>query len=113
MVPNYATAIEGATGLCFSPDGARILLVWERGSWSTPGGAVNAGESKIDALARELYEEVGVEVCAVWLTLRHDHPSRAHPAPIACPSRVHRLPIACPSRVHRHTRGGHPERVER
>jgi len=62
MVPNYATAIEGATGLCFSPDGAKVLLVWERGSWSTPGGAVNAGESKIDALARELREEVGVEV---------------------------------------------------
>jgi 8-oxo-dGTP pyrophosphatase MutT (NUDIX family) len=62
MVPYYATSIEGATALCFSPDAKRILLVWERGMWSTPGGAVNAGESKLDALARELFEEVGVEV---------------------------------------------------
>ena len=42
MVPHYATAIEGATGLCFSPDGTEVLLVWARGAWSTPGGAVSA-----------------------------------------------------------------------
>ena len=32
QVPHYATAIEGATGLCFSPDGTGVLLVWERGA---------------------------------------------------------------------------------
>jgi ADP-ribose pyrophosphatase YjhB (NUDIX family) len=62
MVPHYSTSIEGATALCFSPDGSKLLLVWERGSWATPGGAVNAGESKIETLTRELREEVGVEV---------------------------------------------------
>ena len=62
MVPNYSTCIEGATSICFSPDGTQVLLVWERGGWTTPGGAVNAGESKLEALVRELGEEVGVEV---------------------------------------------------
>ena len=55
MVPVYATSIEGVSGVLLS--GAteeKVLLVWERGSWSTPAGAVNAGESKIDAIAREV-----------------------------------------------------------
>ena len=38
IVPSYATSIEGATALIFSPDGSKVLLVWERGQWSTPGG---------------------------------------------------------------------------
>ena len=33
-----------------------VLLVWERGAWSTPGGAVNPGELKLDTLAREVME---------------------------------------------------------
>lgn len=60
MVPSYATSIEGATGVLLSPDEQRILLVWERRSWSTPGGAVNEGESTLAALAREAHEEVNV-----------------------------------------------------
>ena len=55
MVPVYATSIEGVSGVLLS--GAteeKVLLVWERGSWSTPAGAVNAGESKVDAIAREV-----------------------------------------------------------
>ena len=39
-----------------------MLLVWERGGWATPGGAVNVGESKVEALTREVKEEVGLEV---------------------------------------------------
>ena len=54
MVPNYSTAIEGATGICFSPDGEKVLLVWERGAWSSSGGAVNETECKITALKREV-----------------------------------------------------------
>jgi len=61
-VPAYATSIEGAFALILSPDGTKVLLVWERQSWSCPGGTVNIGESKVEAVAREVNEEVGVVV---------------------------------------------------
>ena len=61
-MPSYATAVEGATAVVLSADGERLLLVWERGAWSTPGGAVNAGESKLEALEREVYEELQAEI---------------------------------------------------
>ncbi len=67
-VPPYTTSIEGVTGLCFSPaDGAdidaagdHVLMTFEHGAWRTPGGAVERGELKLDSLARELSEEVGI-----------------------------------------------------
>jgi ADP-ribose pyrophosphatase YjhB (NUDIX family) len=64
VVPVYATSIEGATGIILSPEADKVLAVWERGGWSTPGGAVNQGEMEIDALHREIREEVGLEVDA-------------------------------------------------
>ena len=62
MVPQYSTSIEGATGLLLSTDGEKVLLVWERGCWSSPGGAVNANETKLEALRREAGEEVSAKV---------------------------------------------------
>ena len=62
MVPSYSTSIEGATAICLSPDGTKVLLVWERESWTTPGGAVDPGECKVETLRRELMEEVGAEL---------------------------------------------------
>jgi 8-oxo-dGTP pyrophosphatase MutT (NUDIX family) len=62
MVPGYATSIEGATGVVFSPDEAQVLGVWERGGWNTPGGAVDEGEDKWSALSRECHEEVGIKL---------------------------------------------------
>jgi len=45
--------------------GDRILLCRhekpEREYWLLPGGGVNSGESLVDALRRELFEEVGIE----------------------------------------------------
>ena len=60
MTPAYATSIEGVTGVVFSPDEGMVLGVWERGGWNCPGGAVDEGEMKIDALARECSEEVNI-----------------------------------------------------
>lgn len=41
-------------------DKGEVLLVKEKGSsWSLPGGGIDHGESDSEALARELYEEVG------------------------------------------------------
>jgi len=66
MVPGNATSIEGVTGIVLSPDLTMVLLVWERRMWSSPGGAVNEGESKLDALVREVREEANVEIDAEW-----------------------------------------------
>ena len=79
-VPPYATSIEGATGIIFSPAGGdgnevnaaprngsqpigeNLLLVWERGAWNTPGGAVERAELKYEGLKREVLEEVGAKL---------------------------------------------------
>ena len=57
-VPPYSTATEGVGALALSPDEKRVLLVWEYGCWKMPTGAVDAGEGALQALRRELAEEV-------------------------------------------------------
>jgi 8-oxo-dGTP diphosphatase len=44
-------------------DGGRVLLLHRRdGTWTTPGGWVERGETWRDALRREVREETGLEV---------------------------------------------------
>jgi 8-oxo-dGTP pyrophosphatase MutT (NUDIX family) len=61
----------GAAGLVLR-DGAARLLMTRRSefvhfprTWSFPGGALEAGESSIDAALREIGEELGVPAAAV------------------------------------------------
>ena len=64
MVPEYATSIEGGGVLVVSQDEKEVLLVRNRGwtdsHWARPGGAVNAGESCLEAALRECKEETQV-----------------------------------------------------
>ena len=53
-VPPYATSTEGVGAILLSPDERRVLLVWEYGCWKMPTGAVDAGESALSALRREV-----------------------------------------------------------
>ncbi|MBW1799150.1 MAG: NUDIX hydrolase [Deltaproteobacteria bacterium] len=57
--------IAGVGGVIFQNDA--VLLVKRdkepgKGQWSLPGGAVELGEPLIDALKRELHEEVSIKV---------------------------------------------------
>jgi 8-oxo-dGTP pyrophosphatase MutT (NUDIX family) len=62
MVPAYATSIEGVAALVLSPDESSVLLAKERGRFGMPGGVIDPGEGALEAMRRELVEEVGVAI---------------------------------------------------
>jgi 8-oxo-dGTP diphosphatase len=73
--------IHVAAGLILRADGALLLAQrpgdkpWP-GWWELPGGKIESGESVLDALARELKEELDIDVTAStpWVTYVHEYP---------------------------------------
>ncbi len=49
-------------GVVFSPGGEVVLLLNERDEWELPGGRISLGESSAECLAREILEELAIEV---------------------------------------------------
>lgn len=81
---NAATAsapvklVDVAVGVVIRPDGS--LLLGQRpdgkpyaGWWELPGGKVEPGETVLQALARELQEEIGIDVTASTPWITHIH----------------------------------------
>lgn len=67
-------------------DAAGHILIAQRpagghvgGFWEFPGGKLHPGESPVEALVRELREEIGVSVEAAtpFMAYRHDYPERS------------------------------------
>ena len=65
---------EGSVLIAQRPQGKH-----QEGRWEFPGGKVAAGESEAAALARELHEELGIEVTASrpFMRLEHSYPDRS------------------------------------
>ena len=81
MTAGSNPVLDVAVGVVTRTDG-RILLA-ERppgkpsaGFWEFPGGKFEAGESPVQALARELHEELGIELDAAypWITREYAYP---------------------------------------
>jgi len=72
---------EVAVGVLVRPDGSFLLAQRPAGKpyegyWEFPGGKLEPGESIESALARELHEELGLDVTRSerWKVLEHDYP---------------------------------------
>ena len=68
-------------GILFREDGAMLLSTRPPGKpyagyWEFPGGKLEQGETVVQALRRELVEELGVTIgdATVWKVTEHDYP---------------------------------------
>ena len=66
-------------------DASGRILIAERlgdgpfhGLWEFPGGKIASNETSLEALSRELAEELGIEItaCASFMNLRHEYDDR-------------------------------------
>jgi 8-oxo-dGTP diphosphatase len=76
-------AVPVAAGVLFDHAGRVLLGQRPEGSdlggwWEFPGGKLQAGETPLDGLVRELDEELGIEVrsASELLTYEHEYPDR-------------------------------------
>jgi 8-oxo-dGTP diphosphatase len=105
--PPSPSAIDVAVGVVTRPD--KRVLIAERpagkpwsGYWEFPGGKIEQGESPRAALARELHEELGVELDETYPWITRDY---------AYPDRTVRLHLYRVLRWHGEARGREGQRV--
>lgn len=69
---------EVSAGVLIRPDGRFLLALRPKGKtwggyWEFPGGKIESGETALDALKRELKEEIGIEVQQAYPWLKFGH----------------------------------------
>jgi 8-oxo-dGTP diphosphatase len=76
-----ASLVRVAVAVILRRDGAVLLAQRVAGTpyagyWEFPGGKLEPGETAVQALARELHEELGIDVTLAtpWLTQRYEYP---------------------------------------
>jgi 8-oxo-dGTP diphosphatase len=76
--------VDAAVAILLRQDGCVLLGQRPEGKswagwWEFPGGKIEAGESVIEALQREMQEELGTSAIEAypWLTRRFDYPERS------------------------------------
>jgi 8-oxo-dGTP diphosphatase len=82
-MPNTEAEVAGAAGILTDNQG-RVLLAQRAahkhlgGMWEFPGGRIEAGEDAQAALARELHEELGIEMdaCEPLIHVHHAYPGK-------------------------------------
>lgn len=76
--------IRVAAGILRNDEG-RVLIAERSGDhafaglWEFPGGKIGDGEDTVEALRRELREELGIEILeqSLFMSLEHDYPDRS------------------------------------
>lgn len=83
IYPSSSTSIHVAVGVIFKTSGEILIALRPDdrplgGYWEFPGGKVEAGEETLDALKRELYEELGIHVEQASPLLKQQHRYTKH-----------------------------------
>lgn len=68
---NPALHIAAVSGLITGPDDKVLMVLSPRRGWELPGGQLDEGETLLNALTREVYEESGVTIQAGPLICIH------------------------------------------
>jgi ADP-ribose pyrophosphatase YjhB (NUDIX family) len=70
--------LVGCSAVIFDPTRQKVLLTrrTDNGRWCLPGGQMEAGESVLEACAREVREETGLQVRIVRLLGVYSNPHR-------------------------------------
>jgi len=73
---NYPVHIVSVGGLIENTEGKFLLVKSPDRGWELPGGQVEAGETLIEALKREIKEETGIDIEVFNLTAVHSNISK-------------------------------------